>query len=73
MSANEWLKLVSQTVWDLLNSDTWRILLLILVAWGVLLLAQIRGLLKRFVEEVQFRSSFPKRDEPAPLDDISLS
>jgi hypothetical protein len=25
------------------------------------------------VEEVQFRSSFPQRREPAPLDDISMS
>jgi hypothetical protein len=73
MTVNDMLSLIAKTVWDLLNPDTWRIVLLLLVAWGVLLLAQIRRLLKQFVEEVQFRSSFPQRGEPAPLDDVSLS
>lgn len=73
MAANDMLSLVAKTVWDLLNPDTWRIAVLVLIAWGVLLLAQIRGLLKRSIEEVQFQSSRSQRDEPGPLDDISLS
>ena len=73
MAANDMWSLVAKTAWDLLNPDTWRIVLLLLVAWGVLLLAQIRRLLRQFVEEAQFRSSFPQRVDPAPLDDVSLS
>ena len=73
MTADDLLKLVAQIKWDFLSPDTWRIVLLLLVAWGVLLLAQIRRLLTRLVEEGQLRSSFPQGEEPAPLDDISLS
>ena len=73
MTADDLLKLVAQITWDFLSPDTWRIVLLLLVAWGVLLLAQIRRLLTRLVEEGQVRSSFPHWEEPAPLDDISLS
>jgi len=73
MTANDLLSVVAQMVWDFLNPDTWRIVLLMLVAWGVLLLVQIRRLLTRLVEEVQFRPSSPPREEPVPRDDISLS
>jgi hypothetical protein len=73
MTANDLLNVLAQMAWDFLNPDTWRIVLLILVAWGVLLLVQIRRLLKRLVEEVQFRSFSSPREEQGPRDDISLS
>ncbi len=73
MTANDLLNVVAQMAWDFLNPDTWRIVLLILVAWGVLLLVQIRRLLKRLVEEVQFRPPSAPREEQIPRDDISLS
>jgi hypothetical protein len=73
MTANDLLSTVAQMAWDFLNPDTWRIVLLILVAWGVLVLVQIRRLLKRLVEEVQLRPPSPPREEQVPRDDISLS
>ena len=73
MTANDLLNVLAQMAWDFLNPDTWRIVLLILVAWGVLLLVQIQRLLKRLVEEVQFRSFSPPPEEQGPRDDISLS
>lgn len=73
MSANELLSVVVQMVVDFLNPDTWRIVLLILVAWGVLLLVQIRRLLGQLVEEVQFRPPSPPREERVRREDISLS
>jgi hypothetical protein len=73
MSANELLTVVAQMAMDLLNPDTWRIVLLILVAWGVLLLVQIRRLLTRLVEEVQFRPSSPEREERVLRDEIPMS
>jgi hypothetical protein len=73
MTADDLLTLVAQIMRDFLNPDTTRIVLLLLVAWGVLLLVHIRRLLTSLLEEVQFRSSSPHRDEPPPLDDISLS
>jgi len=70
MTANDVLKLVAQTTWDLLNPDVLRIVLLLLVAWAVLLLAQIRRLLTRLVEGGPARAPSPQRDEPPSLDDL---
>jgi len=70
MTANDVLKLVAQITWDFLSPDTWRIMILLLIAWAVLLLAQIRRLLRRLVEEGSVRSSVPQRDEPPSLDDL---
>ncbi len=70
MTANDLLTVVAQLAWDFLNPDTWRIVLLLLVAWGVLLLVQIRRLLTRLVEDVQFRPSAPPREERVLGDDI---
>ncbi len=72
MTAIDLANLVAQTVWDFFNPDTWRIVLLVLVAWGVLLLIQIRGLLRRLVQEIQFISSFPEREQPTRSEEKSL-
>ncbi len=73
MTANDFLTVAGQMVLDFLNDDTWRIALLILVAWGVLLLIQIRRLLRRLVEDTQFRPPSPQREERVLREDISLS
>lgn len=70
MTVSEVLKLVAQIAWDFLNPDVLRVLLLLLVAWAVLLLAQIRRLLTRLVEESPVISSLPQREEPPSLDDL---
>jgi hypothetical protein len=69
MTANDVWKLVAQITRDFLNPDILRIVLLLLVAWAVLLLAQIRRLLTRLVEDGSVRSSF-QRDAPPSLDDL---
>ncbi len=73
MSANDLLTTIAQIARDLLNADTWRIVLLLLVAWGVHLLFQIRRLLSRLVLEVELRAAPTPRGEAGPLDDITLS
>jgi hypothetical protein len=70
MTVNDVLKLIAQTVSDLLSPETWRILLLLLLAWAVILLAQIRRLLRRLVEEDSTRASLPQQDAPPSLDDL---
>ena len=73
MTAEDLLTLVAQITRDVLNPDTMRIVLVLLVAWGVLLLVHIRRLLTSLLEEIQSRSTASHLDEPPPLDDISLS
>jgi hypothetical protein len=70
MTASEVLKLVVRITWDFLNPEIVRFLLLLLVAWTVLLLAQIRRLLTQLAKEGPVRSSVPPRDEPPSLDDL---
>lgn len=66
------LNRVAQAAVDFFNPDTWRVALLVLVAWGVFLLIQIRGLLRRVVLELQFISSFPGREHARRFDEESL-
>jgi hypothetical protein len=73
MTANELLDFVGLVGRDLLSVGTWRIALLLLIVWGVLVLVQIRRLLGRLVEEIESRPFFPQREERALRDDISIS
>ena len=70
MTASDVLTMLAQIVRDVLTPDMWRIVVLLLGAWAVLLLAQIRRLLRQLVEEGPGRSSMPERDEPPSLDDL---
>ncbi len=72
MTADDLLTLVAQIARDFVSSDAWRIVLVLLVAWGVLLLVHIRRLLTSFLEEIQFRPSILQQEERPPLEDISL-
>jgi hypothetical protein len=73
MTANELLDFVGRVSADLLSVETWRIVLLLLGVWGVLVLVQIRRLLKRLVEEIESRPFFPGREERVLRDDISIT
>jgi hypothetical protein len=73
MTANELLDFLGLVGRDLLSVGTWRIALLLLAVWGVLVLVQIRRLLGRLVEEIESRPFFPQREERVLRDDISIT
>ncbi len=73
MSGNDTLEFVLQFSRDVLSVEVWRILLLLVVTWGVLVLLQIRHLLRRLVEEIESRPFFPQREDQVLHDDISIT
>jgi len=73
MTANEFVDFLGLVGRDLLSVGTWRIVLLLLTVWGVLVLVQIRRLLGRLVEEIESRPFFPQREERVLRDDISIT
>jgi hypothetical protein len=73
MTGNDTLEFVLQFSRDLLSLEVWRIVLLLLILWGVLVLLQIRRLLGRLVEEIESRPFFPQREDQVLRDDISIT
>jgi len=73
MTGNDTLEFVLQFSRDLLSVEVWRIVLLLLIFWGVLVLLQIRRLLGRLVEEIESRPFFPQREDQVLRDDISIT
>jgi hypothetical protein len=73
MNANDTLEFLLQFSRDLLSVEVWRIVLLLVVLWCVLVLLQIRRLLGRLVEEIESRPFFPQREDQVLRDDISIS
>ena len=73
MTGNDTLEFVLQFSRNLLSVEVWRIVLLLLIFWGVLVLLQIRRLLVRLVEEIESRPFFPQREDQVLRDDISIT
>ena len=73
MTGNDTLEFVLQFSRDLLSVEVWRIVLLLVTFWGVLVLLQIRRLLGRLVEEIESRPFFPQREDQVLRDDISIT
>ena len=73
MTGNDTLEFVLQFSRDLLSVEVWRIVLLLLIFWGVLVLLQIRRLLGRLVEEIESRPFVPQREDQVLRDDISIT
>jgi hypothetical protein len=69
MNGNDVLEAILQISRDFLSGEVWRIVLLLLAVWGILVLAQIRRLLGRLVEEIESRPFFPQREDQVLKDD----
>jgi hypothetical protein len=73
MTGNDIFGLILQVGSELLRSEGWRAVLLLVLLWGVLLLVQIRRLLARLVEEIESRPFFPQREDQIMRDDKSIT
>ena len=73
MTGNDIFEFVLQVSRDFVSPDIWRIVLLLVGVWGVLVMVQIRRLLGRLVEEIESRPFFPQREDQVLRDDISIT